>query len=297
MSRTSAEVQSSRRKNCPKHFNITTMKSLSQEITHTPFASLIIAVYKNIHFLELVLCSVNEQTYKDFEVIVAEDNDDEALKKFIEEARNKYGFPIQHVYQEDKGFRKNKILNQAVIVSRGEYLHFIDGDSLLNKNYLLEFTRHAKQGYCLFGRRAYLDEMFTNRLLKEKKTESLSFWNILLSKSEKKLHALYMPFVLWFQKSKEGIWGCSMGLMKEDLMRINGFDEDYVHIGVGEDHDIEWRLLKTGIKLKSMKYRALQYHLHHPRSGRESDLQINYNLMEKKINEGIAYAINGLSKK
>jgi hypothetical protein len=37
--------------------------------------SLIIAVYKNIDFLDLVLRSVARQSMTDFEVIIAEDND------------------------------------------------------------------------------------------------------------------------------------------------------------------------------------------------------------------------------
>ena len=105
-----------------------------------------------------------------------------------------------------------------------------------------------------------------------------------------------MPWILWFQRNKVGFWGCSMGIMKSDLLKVNGFDEDYNRIGVGEDIDLEWRLLKAGIKLKSLKYIARQYHLYHDRNGREEDTKLNFQLLEEKKAKGQYYCWNGLSK-
>lgn len=261
-----------------------------------PYTSVIVAVYKNVPFLELVLLSLERQSYRNFEVIIAEDDEDSNMQDFIIRARNNFSFPILHVHQPDEGFLKNKILNKAVLASNGKYLQFIDGDSVLHHNYLMEFVQQAKKGYCLFGRRVYLDRQLTDKLLKSGTLEKLNLCNILLSKSEQKKHAFYMPWVLKFQRAKVGFWGCSMGIMKSDLLMVNGFDEDYVRIGVGEDIDLEWRLLKAGIKLKSMKYAARQYHLFHGRSGREEDTKLNFQLLEKKKATGQYFCKNGLSK-
>lgn len=261
-----------------------------------PYTSVIVAVYKNVPFLELVLLSLERQSYRNFEVIIAEDDEDSNIQDFIIRARNNFSFPILHVHQPDEGFLKNKILNKAVLASNGKYLQFIDGDSVLHHNYLMEFVQQAKKGYCLFGRRVYLDRQLTDKLLKSGTLEKLNLCNILLSKSEQKKHAFYMPWVLKFQRAKVGFWGCSMGIMKSDLLMVNGFDEDYVRIGVGEDIDLEWRLLKAGIKLKSMKYAARQYHLFHGRSGREEDTKLNFQLLEKKKATGQYFCKNGLSK-
>ena len=261
-----------------------------------PYTSVIVAVYKNVPFLELVLLSLERQSYRNFEVIIAEDDEDSNMKNFIITARNNFSFPILHVHQPDEGFLKNKILNKAVLAASGKYLQFIDGDSVLHHNYLMEFVQQAKEGYCLFGRRVYLDRQLTDKLLKSGNLQKLNLCNILLSQSEQKKHAFYMPWVLKFQRAKVGFWGCSMGIMKSDLLMVNGFDEDYVRIGVGEDIDLEWRLLKAGIKLKSMKYAARQYHLFHGRSGREEDTKLNFQLLEKKKAAGQYFCKNGLSK-
>jgi glycosyltransferase involved in cell wall biosynthesis len=47
--------------------------------------SLIITVYKRIDFLELILQSLDKQTFKNFEVIIAEDNNDPRTVEFINE--------------------------------------------------------------------------------------------------------------------------------------------------------------------------------------------------------------------
>jgi glycosyltransferase involved in cell wall biosynthesis len=263
----------------------------------TPFMSVIVAVYKNTSFLRLVMLSLAQQVYQDFEVIVAEDDEDEAMALFIAESKKEFKFTITHVHHPDNGFRKNKILNEAVLIAKGLYLQFIDGDSVLHKNYLKSFAKYAATGYCLYGRRVYLDEKMTKNIIAEDNLKKLSFVNVMLSSSEQKKHALFMPWVLPFQQGKVGIWGCSMGLMKDDLLLVNGFDEDYTRIGVGEDFDLEWRLLKAGIKLKPLKYYARQYHLFHERVGREEDVSFNFALMAEKKKLGVFYCINGIIKK
>jgi glycosyltransferase involved in cell wall biosynthesis len=261
-----------------------------------PFMSVIIAVYKNTTFLRLVLLSLESQQYRDFEVIIAEDDEDASVASCIEKSRTEFKYPILHVHHPDTGFRKNKILNEAINKSSGRFIQFIDGDSVLHPHYLQAFAKYAKPGFCLYGRRVYLDEKFTKNLIAADNLKTLTLYNILRSESEQKKHALYMPWVLPFQQNKVGIWGCSMGLMKEDLLKVNGFDEDYVRIGVGEDFDLEWRLLKAGIQLKPLKYYARQYHLHHKRVGRDADVNFNFELMAQKKEKGAFFCINGIDK-
>ena len=48
----------------------------------------------------------------------------------------------KHVWHEDKGFRKTKILNKAISESSGDYLLFTDGDCIANSNLI---DTHFKQ--------------------------------------------------------------------------------------------------------------------------------------------------------
>jgi hypothetical protein len=54
-----------------------------------------------------------------------------------------------------------------------------------------------------------------------------------------------------------------MGWHRSDLIKLNGFDEDYSYPGFGEDTDIEYRGHKAGLEVFSMRYKAIQFHLDH----------------------------------
>ena len=77
--------------------------------------SVIAAFYNNINYLKLVLAGFERQTEKDFELIIADDGSREEVVKEIESIASNYSFLIKHTWHPDKGFRKNKILNQAIL--------------------------------------------------------------------------------------------------------------------------------------------------------------------------------------
>ena len=87
-----------------------------------------------------------------------------------------------------------------------------------------------------------------------------------------------------------------LGLFKNELIAINGYDEDYITAGVGEDSDIEWRLKKNGIKLISIRFSATEYHLHHPLNYSDIDVNIGLKQMEVKKLAAHIRCKNGLLK-
>ena len=93
---------------------------------------------------------------------------------------------------------------------------------------------------------------------------------------------------------KKGIWGCNWGIRKNTLLAINGFDEDYVHAGIGEDVDVEWRLRKTGCKFYYLPQRLIVYHLHHDSNYTQEEVNININLLREKQRAGLIYCSKGL---
>jgi len=53
------------------------------------------------------------------------------------------------------------------------------------------------------------------------------------------------PFLLKkLNTKKKGIVGCNFSLHKEDFLSVNGFDNRYDIPSIGEDTDIEYRLVK-----------------------------------------------------
>ena len=97
--------------------------------------SLVIPVYKRIDFLDRVLDSIKYQTYKNFEVIVAEDDNSLKVKEYINKKVSSLNYKLIHVSQEDLGFRKNTVLNKAVLKSSGELIVITDGDCMIHKKF------------------------------------------------------------------------------------------------------------------------------------------------------------------
>src|SRR5690606_22231684 len=98
--------------------------------SNIPSVSVILSTYNQPEWLEKALWGFEQQTEKDFEIVIADDGssaETEALiRRFIENSPLK----ISHVWQEDQGFQKTKILNTAIRASRAGYLLFTDSDCI-----------------------------------------------------------------------------------------------------------------------------------------------------------------------
>ena len=131
-------------------------------------ASVIISFYNRIDYLKLVLTGLERQTFRDFEIIIADDGSSEKIVEELEKISIKISYPLIHVWHEDKGFRKNKILNRAITSSNTDYLIFIDGDCIPHKEFVKEHLIYSNIGKCLTGRRVNLSEKITGYLSVEK---------------------------------------------------------------------------------------------------------------------------------
>jgi glycosyltransferase involved in cell wall biosynthesis len=258
--------------------------------------SLIIAYYKNLKALKLIFQALEKQTFKDFEVIIAEDDNMPETNTFVNELRLNTNLCVKHVNQaKDDGFRKTQILNRAISVSAGNFLVFIDGDCIPHRDFLLAYSQSIAPRTALFGRRVMLGKALTEQLYSQMNLDKLNFFSLLFSDSSRLKYALKLPF--WGNNYRtHGIWGCNWGAAKSDIAAINGFDEDYVSAGVGEDTDIEWRLLAAGLRLKSIRFAALQYHLHHPLNYSSKEVAIGLTQLKTKQEAANICCKNGLLK-
>ena len=258
--------------------------------------SVIIAYYRNLPFLELVLEGLKRQSLNDFEVILAEDDNNPETLDFLEMARDRYLFPLKHVSQETKkGFRKTTMLNKALRISAGMIIVFLDGDTIPHRHLLRQYAKNITEGYFASGRRVLLGEKLSSRLLSQKTLSLLRPLPLIFSDSRLLKEGIYFPWFGLHLKMKK-LSGCNWGAWKPDLIRVNGFDEDYVRPGVGEDHDIEWRLLAAGVRKRSIKNRAIAYHLHHAKLARPEDVKLNNEMLREKMGAERIRCIHGLTR-
>lgn len=261
--------------------------------------SVIISIYKRLDNLSLILAGLAEQTFKDFEVIISEDNNAEDTIEFVKAARKQFDFEIKHISQEDKGFRKTKALNQAVLAAKFDYLVFLDGDCIPHKKLLETYRKHLNPTTICVGRRCYLDRKITDRLHSGKNLKLLSFVNILIH-AKRLGHAFYTPTLIKPKVStrSRSIIGCNWGIYKQNVLDVNGFDEDYLQAGEGEDFDIDWRLrlLNKDFIFLNVKHEAITYHLYHDMNYTREQANISRALKLEKMKEGHFFCKNGIEK-
>ncbi len=265
--------------------------------------SIIAAFYNNINYLKLVFAGFERQSEKEFELIVADDGSNEEIVNELEKISSNYPFRIKHVWHPDKGFRKNKILNQAIIVSESDYLIFIDGDCVPHYKFVEEHLSEKENNKVLTGRRVNLSQQLTNMLSEEKvKNGFLESNNLLMLEDALFGKSNYVEKGFYFKnkflrnvfnKKQRGLLGCNFSLHKKDIIDINGFDERYEAPSIGEDSDIQFRLELNGIKVKSLNHIAVQYHLYHKLQDR---LQVNLDLFEEVKKSRLAFTQYGLKK-
>ena len=242
--------------------------------------SVIIAVYKDVEALELIIESLKNQTYKNFEVIIAEDGQDEKMQAFIKSIKD---LDIKHTTQEDIGIRKTRSLNNGIISSEGEFLIFIDGDCIPYSTFIESYVKLSQDGFIISGRRVNLGPKYSKNLrnkiispLELEKTFLLRY--IFISQDCKEGHSedgfyfspdgwIYNKFIK-NRKASTSILGCNYACFKKDIIAINGYDEGYGETAIGDDTDLEWRFKALGCKIKSAKNVANVFHLYHSRSFR-----------------------------
>lgn len=152
----------------------------------------------------------------------------------------------------------------------------------------------ATEDTALFARRVMLIEELTQKLYETKDLNYLSFLYLWASRSRKKRYSIYLHFLS--SSTSLGSTIATGAFIKKHIIEVNGFEEDYVTAGIGEDNDIEWRLVRKGVKVKSIRYSAIKYHLHHPFNYGNDDVQVGYGLLRKKKEENHIRCKNGLEK-
>jgi len=241
--------------------------------------SIIVAVYKDIQSLSLIIKALKQQTYKNFEVIIAEDGENSQMKEYISSITD---LEIKHTTQKDIGVRKARSQNNAIMASSGEYLIFIDGDCIPYTTFIEAHITLAEKNTVLSGRRVNLSESLS-KTIKEGKIDIINIEKNLLKyiklafeKNSKYEYGFYFEpkgflfkLLSKLRKRNSSILGCNFSCWKDDIVSINGFDEGYGETSLSDDTDLDWRFRTYGLKLKSCKNVANQFHIWHPYNARD----------------------------
>lgn len=271
--------------------------------------SLIAAFYKDIEALQLIIEALRTQDYQDFELIIAEDNNDPAISTFLNSVTD---IDILHTSQKDDGIRKARSVNNAIIKSTGDYLIFIDADCIPYHSFISSHAKLAERQCALSGRRVNLGPRFSSLLRKNKlKARTLEkyfllFIPLLMADGASHLTQgisldaksfIYRNFIARRKKSNVSLLGCNFSCFKNDMLAIDGFDELYLGEScLADDTDLNWRFAAYDLKLKSCKMAANVFHLYHGnRPHRPIDSMAELSKMEQRKKKNNYTAEIGIS--
>jgi len=238
--------------------------------------SVIVTTYNWPQALSAVLSCLEEQSYKNFEVLIADDGSDKNTAELIKSIRKHVHFPLQHIWHEDDGFRAGAIRNRAVAATKCEYLVFLDGDCLVRPDFLALHSKFSNPTHFVVGNRAMLSKAFSQRILDDNMTvQNNTWWQWLINRYhgdiKRVLPILRLPLGLARRMRShrwQGAKTCNLGVWRKDFLKVNGFDEKYQGWGY-EDSDFVIRLIRAGMLRIDGHYALAVLHLWHPEHSRQ----------------------------
>lgn len=186
--------------------------------------------------------------------------------------------PVRVVRQPHEGFRVARLRNLAIAASSSDYLVFIDGDMLLHREFMADHLRFARRGHFTQGVRAHADAALSTSLVAAPadfpaaSTRGLGgLRRVYLLRS-----AALSGLMRYAANAFIALKACNLGVWRDDLLRINGFNEDMVGWGP-EDKELCARLAHAGVRRQTLLFGGMTCHLHHPPASRamlENNLSI-----------------------
>jgi glycosyltransferase involved in cell wall biosynthesis len=247
--------------------------------------SLIITTYNWKAALDLVLRSVARQVEMPDEVIIADDGSRPDTAELVAEWARRLPIPVRHLWQEDIGFRAGRARNRAIAAAQGDYIVLIDGDMVLNAHFIEDHKRAAQRSFFIQGARLITGPNASNIML----TKGVLDLGFFARDINRRRHTIRNRFLSWLLLSKvhvsqRAIRSCNQAYWKEDLVRVNGFDERMVGWG-GEDNEIAARLYNVGVRRRNLKFAGLAIHLYHT-SRKPTGENPNHSILQTTIAQG-----------
>lgn len=224
--------------------------------------SVVVLTYNWPQALELVLRALANQTELPFEVIVTDDGSRQDTRELLERMAADYPVRLAHVWQPDDGARMSRARNRAIAAAQGDYLILLDGDMVAGRHFVADHRRFARRGCFAQGSRVLTDAEATRRML-EHGAKPPGFFNRGI---ERRRHTLRLPWLACLYArpgtKRRGIKSCNMAFWRDDLLRLNGFNETMTGWG-REDTELALRAFHAGLLRRDLRFSALATHLYH----------------------------------
>jgi glycosyltransferase involved in cell wall biosynthesis len=261
---------------------------ISMSETRAPAATVIVSTYNKPHYLVRTLEGLAQQTFPDFEIVIADDGSDAVSRDIADRWIAESPLVISRVWQEDNGFRKTKILNKALAAARADYLIFTDGDCIPFPDFVELHLKHRAHGTFLSAGAIRLNDAITDAVLagrvpageiRDRKTlvshgfrAELKQRRMFAPKNVRTLLDAVLPIKKTFNGLNSSCW-------KADALLVGGFNEE---MGYGsEDVEFGLRLQAAGVRPVRVRHRIRAFHLDHDKPyATPEEINRNYRIKE-----------------
>lgn len=203
---------------------------LSENARVSGAASIIIGTYNDADILEASLAAFAVQSFQNFELVLADDGSSQSYEKLLDAWAPRFVHGIQHVTHEKRGFRKARVLNRAIHVSRFESLIFIDMDCLPHRDYVRNHMAFVAPGTVIIGRRAHLSRDVVPKpstILESGLGFTLGALLRLWIRGKARVieHGFVSPVL--YESNNHSLHGSNFSVHRADLVTVNGFNEEF----------------------------------------------------------------------
>jgi glycosyltransferase involved in cell wall biosynthesis len=236
-------------------------------MTSNPDISLLVSTYQRPQNLALCLLSIARQQGVDgrLELVVTDDGSRDETAQVVKRFAHDAPFPVGFTTHEHDGFQLSRCRNEGVRASRAPYLLFLDGDCILPPDHVRIHLEQRRAGTvngsdCLrlpAEQSQLVDADVVGRGSAPRGVPLGERWRVWRDHLEAELNGLLR------NPSRPKLFGNNIALWREDLERINGFDQRFRHWG-GEDDDLRLRLRQQGLTVRSIRHLTRICHLWHP---------------------------------
>lgn len=227
-----------------------------------PLVSVVLATFEQPVALAYALLGYRRQSFTDFEVVVADDGSGPATQAVVDEFRAAGPFPVKHVRQENKGFRRAKITNEGIRVAEGRVILISDGDCIPHRDFVRAHAEACDPGAFCTGGYVRLDVERSRALTRE--SVAAGAYESACTPAELRrfrwMHWKNRWAVFFGNLRKPKAYGCNISADREVLRAVNGLDENFDGFGK-EDSDLRNRLRRQGARPVSLWGKAWVYHV------------------------------------
>ena len=221
-------------------------------------ASVIVSTYNDLEILEATLAALARQTHLDFELILADDGSNQDYAPVLHKWAPHFGFGIKHVTHDKRGFRRARILNRAIAVSRRERLLFLDMDCLPHRDFVRNHLRYGALGMVITGRRVDLNRQAAPKASQILKRglglNAISLLQLGLRGKARRIEHGFVAPVLYESWYRE-LLGFNFSIARAEMLELNGFNEEFEGWG-GEDTELYVRVLHKGLRIRNLRNRS-----------------------------------------